>query len=76
MVLGNVVNRQNIMLYLTVLVVFTLFALSFMPITAWFAFLEYMVENPLMQTIPQMSIYLIGIFVVTILIILLREVLS
>lgn len=76
MVLGNVMNRQNVMLYFTVLLVFTLFALSFMPMTAWLAFAEYMVTNPLMQTIPQMAVYLIGIFVVTILIILLREVLG
>jgi hypothetical protein len=76
MVLGNIINRQNIMLYLTVLVVFTLFALSFMPMTAWFAFVEYMVTNPLIQTLPQMTVYFIGIFVVTILLILLREVLT
>ncbi len=67
-------NNKDIRLFAIVGILFTLFALSFLPVTQWQFFLEYFFVTPPIQIIGQGALYFLGIFVLTILIIFLREV--
>lgn len=51
----------------------TLFALSFLPIDQWGIFIDYFFQTPPLQIIGQGAIYFIGVFVITMLIIIVRE---
>lgn len=75
MVLG-IVNKENVTLYLVVTFGLAFFALMFIPMESWTFVSEWILQTPLITIFGQSILFLVSTIVITIFLILIREVLS
>lgn len=75
MVFG-IVNRQNVKLFAMMTFGLAFFALMFIPLAQWTFVIDWVLETPLMVILGQSVFFLTAVVIITLIVIMIREMIS